>query len=282
MKKHTTTLIIALVIAIVFPSYFCLASSSKNLVKIFLNDTLLKPDVDPIIIDGRTLVPVRTIAEALGLTLDYNSSFNEIYLRTPGYTPRPIPTPDNLTDILNTISGNNLLNLSISEINRAIEIGKNLSMDEINDYIYILPEFDDTSSFVDNLFGDVIFNTPFLEIIKMANKDENYSLDNAIAYLKNYYLNSKIDFSFCIYGNGDNFYKNATISLIQDSIILDKISVKNLGALSKDGKNNYTNAFLGTIYFDFSKIDFSKQAILQINYIDNISKSFLIDFNEYM
>lgn len=282
MKKRTSVLIISLVIAIAFPSYFCLASSYKNSVKIFLNDTLLKTDVEPIIVNGRTLVPIRTIAEALGLTLDYNSSFNEIYLRTPDYTPRPIPTPDNLADILNTISGNNLLNLSISEINRAIEIGKTLSSNEIDDYLYILPEFNNDSSFVDGLFGDVIFNTPFLEIVKMANKDTNYSLDNAISYLKNYYLNGKIDFSFCIYGNGDNFYKDASISLIQDSTVIDKISVKNLGTLIKNEQRNYANTFYGTVYFDFSKIDFSKTAILQIDYIEGISKSFWVNFNEYM
>lgn len=280
MKKRTVVLI--LVMAIAFPSYFCLASSSKNSVKIFLNDTFLKTDVEPIIVDGRTLVPIRSIAEALGLTLDYNSNFNEIHLRTPDYSPRPIPTPDNLADILNTISGNNLLNLSISEINRAIEIGRNLSSDEIDDYVYILPEFNNNSTFIDSLFGDVIFNTPFLEIIKMANNNSNYSLDNAISYLKNYYLTSKIDFSFCIYGNGDNFYKDASISIIQDSIIIDKVPIKDLGTLTKDGKHDYANAFYGTVYFDFSKIDFSKQAILQIDYIDGISKSFFINFKEYM
>lgn len=282
MKKHITIGIATTIIVIACSSYFCMASSHKNSIKIFINDTFLKTDVDPIIIDGRTLVPIRSIAEALGLSLEYNNSFNEIYLRTPDYTPRPIPTPDNLSGILNTISGNNLLNLSISEINRAIEIGKNLSADELDDYIYVLPEFNDDSTFIDNLFGDVVFNTPFLEIIKKANKDKNYSLDNAISYLKNYYLNSKIDFSFCLYGNGDNFYKNAYISLIQDLTVVDKYPVKNLGTLTRDGKNNYANAFLGTVSFDFSKIDFSKQAILKIDYIDGISKSFFLNFKEYM
>ena len=36
------------------------------------------------------------------------------------------------------------------------------------------------------------------------------------------------------------------------------------------------------VSFDFSKIDFSKQAILKIDYIDGISKSFFLDFKDYM
>ncbi|MBP5427086.1 MAG: hypothetical protein J6Y29_04265 [Clostridiales bacterium] len=282
MKKPIIFLVTSSVIALILSSYFCFANSYKSSVKIFLNDTFLKTDVDPIIVNGRALVPVRSIAEALGLNIEYNGSFNEIYLRTPDYTPRPIPTPDNLTQILSTINGNNLLNLSISEINRAIEIGKNLSADEILDYVYILPESNNKNIFVDNLFGDIVFNTPFLEIMKKANKDPNYSIDNAISYLKSYYLNGKIDFSFSLYGNGENFYKNAYMLLIQDSVVLDKIPLKNLGTLTKKRHNNYTNTFSGVISFNFSKIDFSKDAILQIDYIDGINKSFIINFNEYM
>lgn len=275
MKKY----IISILTILFLFSFSC--NASKNSVKIFLNDSFLKTDVDPIVVDGRTLVPIRNIADALGLSLEYNSNFNEIYLKTPDYKPKTVPIPNNISDILSKINEKNLLNLTTTQISRAIDIGKNLSKDEILDYVYILPELDD-NNFVDNLFGDVTFNTPFLEIIKLANKNPEYSISNALNFLKNYYLSGKIDFSFCIYGNGENFYKNASISLIQDSVIIDKIPLLNLGTLNKESSNYYSNSFSGIAYFDFSKIDFSKDAILKIEYIDGISKSFLIDFSQYM
>lgn len=275
MKKYIFSILIVLFL------FSNTASSSKNSVKIFLNDTFLKTDVEPIIVDGRTLVPIRTIADALGLSLEYNSNFNEIYLKTPDYKPKTIPVPDNIEDILNTINGKNLLNLNTAQISRAIDIGKNLSKDEILDYVYILPTTNSNNS-LDDLFGDVTFNTPFLEIIRLSNKNTDYSVNDALNYLKNYYLNGKMDFSFCIYGNGKNFYKNASISLIQDSIVVDKIPLSDFGSLNDANSNRYSNSFSGTVYFDFSKIDFSKDAIIKLEYMDGISKSFFIDFSEYI
>ena len=64
--------------------------------------------------------------------------------------------------------------------------------------------------------------------------------------------------------------------------MIDKIYVSNFGTLSKTKSGKYSNSYAGTVYFDFSKIDFSKQAILQFDYIDGIGQTFLVDFSEYV
>lgn len=284
MKKSFFSLSILSLAILVSSSYSASAVSYAAPVKIFLNDTFLKTDVEPIIVNGRTLVPIRNLAEALSLSIEYNGTFGEIYLRTPDYKPSTITVPDNINEILQSISGNNLLNLDVSQILRAIDIGKNFTAEEVSNYVYILPTIHEGGYNIDNLFGIVTIDTPFIEIVRQANINPDYDINSALNYLKKYYLTGQISFSFTIYGNGENFYKNASISLIQNSNVIDKIYIKDSGILEKNNNDTspYANAFSGTVKFDFPKIDFSKPAELRFDYIDGIGKSFFIDFNEYL
>ena len=282
MKKSFFSVSILSLVILVSSSLSSNAISHSAPIKIFLNDTFLKTDVEPIIVNGRTLVPIRNLADALSLSIEYNGNFNEIYVTTPDYKPDTIELPDNLNEILQFVNKSNLLKLDISQILRAIDIGKNLSEEELDDYVYPLPKIHENDYNIDNLFGRVTIDTPFLGILKQANKDPNYNTTSALNYLKKYYLTGKISFSFSIYGNGENFYKNASISLVQDSNVIDKIYIHDLGHLEKNEKSGFTHTYSGTVSFDFSKIDFSQDAILRFDYIDGIGQSYLVDFDEYI
>jgi N-acetylmuramoyl-L-alanine amidase len=51
-------------------------------VALSVNGNAVQSDVPPIIIDGRTLVPLRTIAETLGATVTYNQQYNYAVITT--------------------------------------------------------------------------------------------------------------------------------------------------------------------------------------------------------
>jgi len=67
-KALIITLIVMIIASLSVPAAF--AASSTPEIKIIVNGETLKPEVAPQIIDGRTMVPLRFIAEALGNTVD--------------------------------------------------------------------------------------------------------------------------------------------------------------------------------------------------------------------
>lgn len=73
--KRLITLILCLIVALgAFPST-TVASSD---IRVILNGQQLSFDVAPIIIDGRTLVPMRVIFEALGADIEWNQNTREV------------------------------------------------------------------------------------------------------------------------------------------------------------------------------------------------------------
>ena len=70
-------------------------SSSSDKVKILLNGEYVYPDSEPVIVDGRTLVPIRVIAEKLGYKVEWLPNLNSVFIfdgdmryneETGGYT----------------------------------------------------------------------------------------------------------------------------------------------------------------------------------------------------
>ena len=282
MKKYIFSTSILSLVILVSSALSSNAISHGAPIKIFINDTFLKTDVEPIIVEGRTLVPIRNLADALSLSIEYNANFNEVYIKTPDYTPDTTVIPENLNEILNSVNESQLLNLDLSQMLRAIDIGKNLTDEELSEYVYELPKIYDNDYKIDSLYGRVTIDTPFLEIVKQSHNNPDYSINSALTYLKKYYLAGKISFSFSIYGNGENFYKNSSISLIQNSKEISKFYIRDYGHLEKAEHSAYTHTFTGSVSFDFPKIDFSQDAILRFDYIDGIGRSFLVDFNNYI
>ena len=59
------------------------AFSAEIPISIVVNNRLLKTDVDPLVIEGRTLVPLRAIADALGCTIEWNVQSQTATIRSP-------------------------------------------------------------------------------------------------------------------------------------------------------------------------------------------------------
>ena len=50
----------------------CPVEAANDTIVIIVNGKTLRPDVDPIVVEGRTLVPLRAIAEALGCSIEWS------------------------------------------------------------------------------------------------------------------------------------------------------------------------------------------------------------------
>ena len=74
MKK---ILSVVLVLAMLVSSFSCVAFADDE-IKILLDGTLLEMDQTPIIVDGRTLVPLRAIFEALGAVVGWDGETNSV------------------------------------------------------------------------------------------------------------------------------------------------------------------------------------------------------------
>ncbi|MGB4702230.1 MAG: stalk domain-containing protein [Syntrophomonadaceae bacterium] len=64
--------------------------SPQSPIRIFYNGCELESDVDPFILNDRTMVPIRLISEKMGMTVDWNHETYEVNI----YWPQPAPTPE--------------------------------------------------------------------------------------------------------------------------------------------------------------------------------------------
>ena len=133
MKDRIKTLLIGILIgAIMVPTaYATVGTVSKELfyndIKITLDGSELTPtDADgnyaePFIIDGTTYLPVRGVANALGLGVEWDSASNTVKLSSDKGTDAPIA--DNVTKVGDVIFEEDGIILTLSEIDE----GKNLN-----------------------------------------------------------------------------------------------------------------------------------------------------------
>ena len=54
-------------------------------IKLFMNEKLLTPEVDPRIVSGNTLVPIRIIAEEIGAKVTWNESKRQVSRKSRRY-----------------------------------------------------------------------------------------------------------------------------------------------------------------------------------------------------
>ena len=81
MVKRITSLLVAVLLLIsVCPAY------AEDEIKVFVNGDSLQTDVAPIIVEGRTLVPLRVIFEALGAWVDWNGDTQTVTARKDDIT----------------------------------------------------------------------------------------------------------------------------------------------------------------------------------------------------
>ncbi|MDW7678169.1 MAG: copper amine oxidase N-terminal domain-containing protein, partial [Bacillota bacterium] len=80
MKRKTMTAI-AILIALLF--LVSTVVRGETLIRIFLDGTELDTDVTPVIVDGRTLVPLRVISENLGAAIQWNGETRTVDITSP-------------------------------------------------------------------------------------------------------------------------------------------------------------------------------------------------------
>lgn len=120
MKKKTASIILAIILIIALSAsafaagtaYTKQATLHYNGIKIQLNGETITPKdpngntVDPFIIDGTTYLPIRAVAEALGLNVSWDSATQTVIL----YDNEHIPTNDSKNENSKTAIGTELLN----------------------------------------------------------------------------------------------------------------------------------------------------------------------------
>jgi hypothetical protein len=80
VRKITTTLLFfGFILSFAFLS--SAFAGSDSIIKLIVNGQNILPDVPPQIINDRTMIPVRFVAEALGLDVCYRSSENTVFIR---------------------------------------------------------------------------------------------------------------------------------------------------------------------------------------------------------
>lgn len=104
MKR--TVFIITAIILVMCQSVLCFAANSDNGISVFVNQSKVNFDVAPIIQNGRTLVPMRAVFEALGAEVGWNNAAQAASARK-----------DNIHIILTVNSNIMLKNLEPIELN---------------------------------------------------------------------------------------------------------------------------------------------------------------------
>ena len=87
MKKVIIVCLSLLIVAI-----GSLAVLASNPITITVNGRIIQSDVPPQIIGGRTMVPLRAVAEALGADVQWDGNTNTVIITSGGAQPQPAPT----------------------------------------------------------------------------------------------------------------------------------------------------------------------------------------------
>lgn len=87
MKKFLAGLILGLMLA---TSGVALAASA---IRVYVDGNEVISDVPAQIIDGRTVLPVRAITEAMGASVSWDEVSNSVYITSKQYIPEPVVAP---------------------------------------------------------------------------------------------------------------------------------------------------------------------------------------------
>ncbi|MGI5950058.1 copper amine oxidase N-terminal domain-containing protein [Peptoniphilus sp.] len=75
MKKQFKKVLLLILVVLMFIPLSVFAESN---IKLWINGNFVNSDVDPVILDNRTLVPVRVITENLGYKVEWNAKTQEV------------------------------------------------------------------------------------------------------------------------------------------------------------------------------------------------------------
>ncbi|WP_105615418.1 copper amine oxidase N-terminal domain-containing protein [Vallitalea okinawensis] len=83
MKRNRKSIIITIVLVLILS--IGTVSATINPVSIFIDGNQIQSDIEPIIIDGRTMVPLRFIAENFGATVEWDENTNSVIITSASY-----------------------------------------------------------------------------------------------------------------------------------------------------------------------------------------------------
>lgn len=85
MKRKISVFLCMVLVATLF---YTLGAYADSPIKIIVNGKQLQPDVAPQVIDGRTMVPIRFVAEALGAKVSWDENNNAVVITTETAAPQ--------------------------------------------------------------------------------------------------------------------------------------------------------------------------------------------------
>ncbi|MHB8122579.1 MAG: copper amine oxidase N-terminal domain-containing protein [Desulfuromonadaceae bacterium] len=94
MKRFSLGLLTGLIAGLILAT--TTFAIGNPLIHLVVNGIEVSPDVSPVVIDGRTMVPIRTVAEALGAEVQYNSLGPTVFIRQ-------YQQPSQITKSINTV-----------------------------------------------------------------------------------------------------------------------------------------------------------------------------------
>lgn len=111
MKRSSLILAFFLIVFLAVSSSFFSGLSSvgaEQLIKIYIDGKEIETDVQPFIVDGRTMVPVRFISEGLGMEVDWDEQTRSVIISSnkavPANTQPDVPEKTDLPENIEEIS----------------------------------------------------------------------------------------------------------------------------------------------------------------------------------
>ncbi|MDD2421033.1 MAG: copper amine oxidase N-terminal domain-containing protein [Heliobacteriaceae bacterium] len=85
---------------VVLTGLFAATAFAGNPIKLMINGQEIKPDVPPQIINGRTMVPIRWVTEALGANVEWDNSSNAVLINQKTSSPSPLITKPQVATLI--------------------------------------------------------------------------------------------------------------------------------------------------------------------------------------
>lgn len=128
--------------------------ASGSIIKIMVDGKEIKSDVHPQIIHGRTFVPIRTVAEALNASVDWDEKNNTVVIAT---YKAPVSSIKKIGEKITTYDNNQLM---INSMDTYIE--RDLNRDELNRWASVtftvygdnFYPYNDTYKYLDSVIVD--------------------------------------------------------------------------------------------------------------------------------
>lgn len=164
IKKNFLYLLVVVVLL-----FTCTGSSAENPIQLYINGWVVKPDPPPMIIDGRTMVPLRVIAENLDCDVRWNGNTSSVYIDKKKFNPTneqpKIIGPDEFVKAIQDV-------LSLAKKDTKVYMYVTSAIKEITYMSNVVPDSDIVAHAITDERICIIHNHIFTELKKQLSKDE--------------------------------------------------------------------------------------------------------------